>query len=223
MTWMTRDVTFEDSTRGRVRENYNHLVSGDDSIRGAKRGRHPGDPDGLGGQGGASGVVRGLLGYALGGVLPPLLAHRPRSHFVERLHDHAVLGVRLQVHDLQVVLLSVLLREVHGFEHVRFLGGGEPVADVVSKDLAVPILARGRFPRYLSREEFVTKREELKKERKKERETRSGGGTLRVCWSRSSTRMEVGGPLGASSAVIMVTVSDGSDAPISFSATILRW
>lgn len=155
MTWMTRDVTFEDSTRGRVRENYNHLVSGDDSIRGAKGGRHPGDPDGLGGQGGASGVVRGLLGYALGGVLPPLLAHRPRSHFVERLHDHAVLGVRLQVHDLQVVLLSVLLREVHGFEHVRFLRGGEPVADVVSKDLAVPILARGRFPRYLSREEFL--------------------------------------------------------------------
>lgn len=43
-----------------------------------------------------------------------------------------------------------------------------------------------------------------------------------MCWSRSSTRMEVGGPLGASSAVIMVTVSDGSDAPISFSATILR-
>lgn len=129
-------------------ENYN-LVSGDNSIRGAEGWRHPGDPDGLGGQGGAGGVVRGLLGYAFGGVLSSLLAHRPGTDLVERLDHDAVLGVRLQIHDLQVVLLSVLLREVHGFEHVRFFGRGEPVANVVSKNLAVPVLAWGWFPRYL--------------------------------------------------------------------------
>lgn len=53
-----------------------------------------------------------------------------------------------------------------------------------------------------------------------------GGGfqvTLSVCLSTASTLTSCGGPVGASSAVMMVTVSEGSDVPSSFSATILMW
>lgn len=47
--------------------------------------------------------------------------------------------------------------------------------------------------------------------------------TRSVCLSTASTLTSCGMPVGASSAVIMVTVSDGSDVPSSFSATILMW
>lgn len=53
-----------------------------------------------------------------------------------------------------------------------------------------------------------------------------GGGfhvTLSVCLSTASTLTSWGGPVGASSAVMIVTVSEGSDVPSSFSATILMW
>ena len=46
--------------------------------------------------------------------------------------------------------------------------------------------------------------------------------TLKVCWSTAATRISTGGPLGASSAVSMVTVSEGSDTPMLFWATILK-
>lgn len=95
--------------------------------------------------------MRRLFRYSLGSVLSSFLAHRSRSNLVESLNNDAVLGVSLKVHDLQMMFLSILLREVNGLEHVRFVGGGQSVANVVSKNLAVPVLAWGWLPCHLSK------------------------------------------------------------------------
>lgn len=93
--------------------------------------------------------MRWLLGYAFRGVLLAFFAQGPGADLVERLNHYAVLRVGLEVHDLQMVLLSVLLGELDGLEHVRLVRRLS-VSNVVSANLTVPVLARRRFPYYLA-------------------------------------------------------------------------
>lgn len=69
------------------------LVALDNSVGSSEGGRHPANPDGLGGEGGARVVLRGLFWDTLGGVLSSLVRHRPCAQLVERLHYNAVLSV----------------------------------------------------------------------------------------------------------------------------------
>ena len=126
-----------------------NLVASNDSVGSAKRWRHPGNSDSLRGQSGASSVMRGLFRHSFGSMLSSFLAYWSRSNFVKCLNDNAVLSVGLEVHDLQMVFLSIFLREVHGFINV-IRGGGEFVANIVSKNLAVPVFSWRWFPCYLS-------------------------------------------------------------------------
>lgn len=95
-----------------------------------------------------------LLGHAFCGVLPAFLAHWSGTDFVKCLNDHAVLGVSLEVRDLQVMLLCVFLREINSLKHVRLVRRLS-VSNVVAQNFTVPVLAWRRFPRYLMEFTFI--------------------------------------------------------------------
>lgn len=65
--------------------------------------------------------MRWLFGYAFRGVLLAFLAQGSGADFVECLNYYAILRVGLEVHDLQMVFLSVFLGELDSFKHVRLV------------------------------------------------------------------------------------------------------